>query len=307
MFAFSTNRPVSAERMTVLPQRLLRRIVMLTALIAASAGLAVGMMAGHYLVPRTIISAAQADQALQLHVIGELGKLSVSLNQIAPRVQRLSAEADKLRDFEERLHVRPIRPSHPLPDQALSLDAEGGPEQAPRPCIAESHTARALAGQISCMQEILDVLESELGRHETAWARYPGRFPVTAARFGSPFGNRIDPFTHHLAFHPGIDLVAPIGTFILATAAGRVSFAGWKPGYGNVVEIDHGRGFTTRYGHASRLLVYPGQRVLAGDRIAEVGSTGRSTGPHLHFEVLRDGLQTNPAEYLALFSGLSHD
>jgi murein DD-endopeptidase MepM/ murein hydrolase activator NlpD len=130
--------------------------------------------------------------------------------------------------------------------------------------------------------------------------------PADGARFGSPFGNRSDPFTHRLSFHPGIDLVAKTGTPIMAAAGGRVVFAGEKAGYGNAVEIDHGNGLMTRYGHASRIVAHVGDLVLPRQHIADVGSTGRSTGPHLHFEVLVNGAPVNPVDYLALFAPAPH-
>ena len=120
-------------------------------------------------------------------------------------------------------------------------------------------------------------------------------------RLGSPFGNRRDPFHNRLRFHSGIDLKAPTHTPILASAGGRVTYSGQKPGYGNVIEIDHGNDLVTRYGHASRLVAKQGDLVLPRQHIANVGSTGRSTGPHLHFEVLQSGEPVDPWEYLRLF------
>ena len=139
-----------------------------------------------------------------------------------------------------------------------------------------------------------------------AWATIPGRVPLEGARFGSAFGNRVDPFNSRLSFHSGVDLVAPMGTPILATAGGRVIYAGEKDGYGNVVEVDHGNGLVTRYAHASRVIVREGDVVLPRQHIADVGSTGRSTGPHLHMEVLENGAPVNPAGYLGLFDGHPH-
>lgn len=102
------------------------------------------------------------------------------------------------------------------------------------------------------------------------------------------------------SFHKGVDFGAPTGTPIYATGAGVVSYSGWRTGYGKLVEIDHGNGYVTRYGHASRLLVEVGEQVQANQHIAAVGNTGDSTGPHLHYEVLYQGQHKNPATYLAL-------
>ena len=126
----------------------------------------------------------------------------------------------------------------------------------------------------------------------------PSRYPIAGARISSGFGNRRDPFTKRLARHTGVDLSAPRGTPILASAGGTVRYAGYRRAYGNTVEIDHGRGLVTRYAHASKVLVRAGQVVLPEQAIAMVGSTGRSTGPHLHFEVLRNGTYVEPMNYL---------
>lgn len=127
----------------------------------------------------------------------------------------------------------------------------------------------------------------------------PVHKPLAAAtRTSSTFGNRKDPFTGRLAFHSGIDYAAPRGTTVLSAGAGTVTFVGHLSGYGNVVEISHGNGLVTRYGHLSAFIAKEGQKVSTGTPIARVGSTGRSTGPHLHFEVRRGDTAVNPARYL---------
>ena len=127
----------------------------------------------------------------------------------------------------------------------------------------------------------------------------PSRLPVESADLVSSFGNREDPLTGRRAFHAGLDFAAERGTLIRAAAGGKVTYAGFRSDYGWVVEIQHGNGLSTRYAHASRLLVKTGALVMPGDRIAAVGSSGRSTGPHLHFEVLRNGEAADPRHYLA--------
>ena len=158
----------------------------------------------------------------------------------------------------------------------------------------------------------LDRIDSDLDRIDASLAlvtgrttesdlagmAYPSRYPIPGARISSGFGNRRDPFTNRLARHTGLDMPAPVGTAILASAGGRVRYAGFQRAYGNVVEIDHGDGLVTRYAHASKLLVRKGQVVLPEQPIARVGSTGRSTGPHLHFEVMQNGNLVQPLRYL---------
>jgi hypothetical protein len=119
-------------------------------------------------------------------------------------------------------------------------------------------------------------------------------------RTSSGFGNRNDPFTRRKAFHAGIDFPAPTGTTVLSAGAGTVTFVGQKSGYGKVVEVSHGKGLITRYAHLSAYLVTEGETVLTGTPIARVGSTGRSTGPHLHFEVRRNDRPVDPRSYLAV-------
>jgi murein DD-endopeptidase MepM/ murein hydrolase activator NlpD len=127
----------------------------------------------------------------------------------------------------------------------------------------------------------------------------PVRRPLTGeAEVSSPFGYRPDPFLGRPALHPGVDLVEPYGSTVKATGAGRVVHAGPMGGYGNMVEIDHGNGLATRYGHMSEVLVEEGQEVQAGATLGRLGSTGRSTGPHLHYEVRVDGEPVDPTRFL---------
>lgn len=127
----------------------------------------------------------------------------------------------------------------------------------------------------------------------------PSDKPVKTAEFTSGYGTRTDPFRGGAARHQGIDLAAPIGTPIYATADGTVLEAGFNHGgYGNLIKVDHGRGIETRYGHLSRILVSPGQRITRGQLIGHMGSTGRSTGSHLHYEVRIDGRAVNPIPFM---------
>ena len=126
----------------------------------------------------------------------------------------------------------------------------------------------------------------------------PSIQPLPNATFTSAFGVRSDPFRGSAAMHAGIDLASPSGTPIYATADGVVDRAEWFGGYGNMVEIDHGKGVSTRYGHMSRIATQDGKRIKRGDLIGYVGSTGRSTGNHLHYEVRIDGRAVNPVPFL---------
>jgi murein DD-endopeptidase MepM/ murein hydrolase activator NlpD len=146
---------------------------------------------------------------------------------------------------------------------------------------------------------LLDRTLSDIEALRRSAAALPLRMPLTPRFISSAFGYRQDPFLHRPALHAGIDMVAPEGTRVAATAPGIVASAGWAAGYGLLVEVKHADGVSTRYGHLSAVLVAPGQRIAAGTAIGRVGSTGRSTGPHLHYETRRNGAAVDPAPYLA--------
>jgi len=144
------------------------------------------------------------------------------------------------------------------------------------------------------LSELVDILEEQ----RLFYLSTPSVLPVKGW-ISSKFGYRISPFTNRRVFHEGVDIASMYGSNVKATANGLVIFAGYKPGYGNMVSIDHGFGFVTRYGHNSKLLVKVGDRVSKGDVIAKVGSSGKSTGPHCHYEVLINGVPVNPLKFVA--------
>jgi murein DD-endopeptidase MepM/ murein hydrolase activator NlpD len=158
--------------------------------------------------------------------------------------------------------------------------------------------------QMSQRSDAFNVLENELLDKTLKARQIPTAQPVEGVN-GSGYGTRIDPFTGRSAFHQGIDFSAPTGTEIRSAAGGVVITSEWHPGFGNLVEIDHGNDLVTRYAHASKVLVKAGDLIKRGQKIAEVGSTGRSTGAHLHFEVLVNGEAQNPMKFLAAGSQLS--
>lgn len=156
-----------------------------------------------------------------------------------------------------------------------------------------------LAEEIDYKEIQLDALGSLLSGRRKAPAGYLANMPVRKGYTTSRYGYRTDPFTGRTAFHAGIDFAGPEGTDVFAVAPGIVTFAGAKSGYGNVVEINHGDGMSTRYAHARNLVVKMGDMVSKDQLIAYMGSTGRSSGPHLHYEVMRNGTQVDPATYIA--------
>ena len=151
----------------------------------------------------------------------------------------------------------------------------------------------AASRQETSLQMLIEYFEDKRSLYASTPSVWPVRGWVT-----SPFGNRISPFSGILTFHEGLDIAAQTGTPIVAPADGVVIKAGFGTGYGNMVEISHGYGIKTIYGHNSRLNVKPGQRVKRGDVIAYLGDSGSSTGPHLHYEVRVNGLPVNPVRYL---------
>lgn len=170
---------------------------------------------------------------------------------------------------------------------------------------ADSMTLQDLDGELQRFSrsveqraDYLTIIEAEVMSQQVRQALLPNSKPVADGFVGSGFGWRTDPFTGQMTKHEGIDFAAPPGTPIHAAAGGVVVLAERHPEYGNVVEIDHGNQLMTRYAHALRIAVRPGDLVKRGQKIAEVGSTGRSTGPHLHFEVLLRGVAQNPSRFL---------
>jgi murein DD-endopeptidase MepM/ murein hydrolase activator NlpD len=170
---------------------------------------------------------------------------------------------------------------------------------------ARSLTMQELQGEMAALDQRssskidwLTAVESRLFELKIQSSMVPTEEPVKAGRVGSPFGYRIDPITGHSALHTGLDFPADIGTPIMAAAGGVVVVQEFHHAYGNMVEIDHGNDLITRYAHASTVVVKKGDIVKRGQLIAKVGTTGRSTGPHLHFEVLVSGVPQDPRPFL---------
>jgi murein DD-endopeptidase MepM/ murein hydrolase activator NlpD len=218
------------------------------------------------------------------------------INAIAARVGELQAQAN-------RLNALGVRLTH---DGKLS-DGEFNFDRVPGMGGAEAVTdvkQKDLLGDLDALQvqfeqsgRQLSVLESMMFNQQLELTSTPSRAP-SKGYITSGFGTRSDPFNGGRAHHMGIDFDANIGDPVSAAAGGVVTYAGVKNGYGNVVEVDHGNGYSTLYGHNSRLLVRAGDVVRAGQTIAKAGSTGRSTGPHVHFEVHVDGRPVNPRPFL---------
>ena len=155
----------------------------------------------------------------------------------------------------------------------------------------------------STRNDLMTAIESRLFEQKIKKLMIPTQAPVPDASTGSGFGWRIDPFTGMSAMHEGLDFPAPVGTPVLSAAGGVVVTQETHPNYGFYIEVDHGNEVLTRYAHLSRSVVKKGDLIKRGQKLAEVGSSGRSTGPHLHFEVLVRGIAQNPQKFLAMGSG----
>ncbi len=272
-------------------------VLLLTGLIIlAAAGLQVAIL---HQTPASVTSALsrslfQDEQANQkIYQRNSLDTLAMKLGEMQARVQRLDALGGRL------VQITGMKPAEFQFDKP---PAQGGP------LVTLSNSAMTVASltqQLDTLGYLVDdradklmALETLLMQNKLNKALLPSIPPISNGFYTSNFGWRTDPFTGHNAMHEGVDYMAMEGTPIRASAGGVVVFSDVHPQYGNMVEIDHGNDIVTRYAHASKLLVKVGQVVRRGDKIAEVGSTGRSTGNHLHFEVRYRGTAQNPVRFL---------
>jgi murein DD-endopeptidase MepM/ murein hydrolase activator NlpD len=222
-----------------------------------------------------------------------------NLDVMAKRVGEMQARMVQVESLLER--VAPLAGIN-VQDVKLAPGTGGGDLFVGRALSAEELDAalQSLSGSVDSRVDLLTVVESRLFDQRLKNMMLPTAQPVPGSHLGSHFGWRIDPFTGRSALHAGLDFQAPQGTPILAAAGGVVMVQEFHVGYGNMIDIDHGNGLVTRYAHASQTFVSKGEIVKPGQKIAAVGSTGRSTGPHLHFEVLVEGVPQDPQRFFAM-------
>lgn len=228
--------------------------------------------------------------------VGELQAKLLKLEAVGDRVSGLAGiKAEELRALDDAGKALPS-----APPVRLGPVAGGGPFVPTQGGSAEqlNQLMSLLDSQADRSGDVFVLVESRLLERRLEMLMVPSIAPVEAA-VGSGFGFRVDPFNRRAALHTGLDFPAPTGTPIHAAAGGRVIEAEHNGAYGLALEIDHGNGLVTRYGHTSQILVKPGDVVRRGQQVALVGNTGRSTGPHLHFEVLLSGVPQDPAKFLA--------
>ncbi|MGV8934842.1 MAG: M23 family metallopeptidase [Gallionellaceae bacterium] len=233
------------------------------------------------------------QQKQQAYTRESLDTMAISLGQMQARLLRLDSLGSRL-----------VKIAGMKPDEIdfSKLPAQGGMYV---PAGEQDISLSSMNKQLGSLSALMTDRGDKLAALETLLQQDRLRnkmlnvsAPVTSGYFSSNFGWRVDPFTGKNAMHEGVDYVVPLGTPIHAAASGMVVYAGWHPDFGNLVEIDHGNDILTRYAHASKLYVHVGQVVKRGQLISLVGSTGRSTGNHLHFEVRFKGLAQNPVRFL---------
>lgn len=220
----------------------------------------------------------------------------VEVNALAARVGELQAQANRLNALGERL-TRLGQLEDGEFDFGLDVGVGGAGEAEDMPKGKLVEHLEDLDQQLDGSGEQLSVLESLLSDQQLMMASVPSGKPIDSY-ITSHYGYRADPFRGGRKFHAGIDFEADVGDPVNAVAAGVISYSGNRSGYGYTVEIDHGNGYMTRYAHNSRLIRKVGEPVRAGQQIAKAGSTGRSTGAHVHFEVWRNGKTVNPYHFL---------
>jgi murein DD-endopeptidase MepM/ murein hydrolase activator NlpD len=299
-FVMIATGATSRSRVRTFSVRPLIAIAGIAALALLASGGALGYWLAEELPFRTLATTsadgarvAATEPAALPFTLEQLGAISARLFRLESEAAQLSRKLGTTRGDASPAVPRPPSATEP----AAPTGASGGPFLPAQTSAADLGTLDAQLGRVE--QQIASVA-SAAAQHSLELMRLPTRLPIPGAELTSKFGNRSDPFMHRHAFHAGLDFAARAGTPIASAAGGIVAFAGFKRDYGWVVEIDHGNGLATRYAHASELLVRAGEVVVPGERIAMVGSTGRSTGPHLHFEVLRAGDHVDPRRYLGL-------
>jgi murein DD-endopeptidase MepM/ murein hydrolase activator NlpD len=236
----------------------------------------------------------EEKNAIESSYRSRLHELQNQLTQLTERIIEMKALKDRFADL-----------ATPAPVKRLSPDA-GNKGGAYQPIAFQLVPQKTLVdeldhvlGNTSSMQQGIKKLEHSW-REQYEWlSQLPTGSPIqNQLGLSSNFGTRLDPFTNLLAQHPGIDFSAPSGTPIIASGNGKVTAVGYDAAYGHFLEISHSDGFASKYAHARKIHVQQGQAVQRGQIIAEVGSTGRSTGPHLHYEITHHGKHVNPMQFL---------
>jgi murein DD-endopeptidase MepM/ murein hydrolase activator NlpD len=253
--------------------------------------------------PPVIISALKTELLEQRQSIDEARRAnSENIDALAMRLGRLQSHVIRLDALGERLTKIAHLDNGEF--DFTSQPGQGGPENETLETSTSVDPA-GFAATLDSLTEQLDNRAQQLALLETMLMNrglqdevVPAGRPITSGWLSSYFGIRTDPFTGKKERHKGLDFAGKLGSDVVAVASGVVTWAGRRYGYGNLVEINHGNGYSTRYGHNDKITVKVGDAVKKGQIIAKMGSTGRSTGPHVHFEVLHKGKQVDPMSYI---------
>ena len=294
-----SNRMTTARTIIVTPRLILALLTGLFALMLALSSLFSYVTVRHaaeiqlpFLQKLIRAITFEDSQRNQEYVQENLKVMATKLGEMQAQLIRLDSLGDRLAT-QTGVHLDEDKP-------AKVKDGRGGPLILSAEVSTDElgRALDALALQVEKRTDTLSMIESQLFDERVRKNFLPTTLPVNVQWNASAFGWRVDPFTGMRAMHEGVDFPAEVGTPIVAAAAGRVIYAERHPEYGYLIEIDHGNDLTTRYAHASKLLVKEGDVVKRGQLIAQVGSTGRSTGPHLHFETRFRGEAQNPNRFL---------
>ncbi len=238
------------------------------------------------------LRAQTANAAQALSAADRADQLFVKLNRALKSIE--TEQLDNVKSLAENAYETAGAIAEALEGAGIKVAVGYGEQDVGGPLVA-SAGAQLFDDEV---RELDDAL-SQLSEVKRQAGQMPLANPAPGTQVSSGFGTRRDPFLGRLAHHSGIDFRATRGTSVRATGAGRVVKAGWNGGYGRMVEVDHGNGLTSRYAHMSKILVEEGQTVTTGTIVGKVGSSGRSTGPHLHYEVRKSGAAVNPTRFIA--------
>lgn len=278
-----------------------RQLMFSCAIISLFAGLLVssGYWYGTTQAAANELAALEQDISRQKTLINDARQSAESgLDALAARLGQMQANVIRMNALGERL-VKMAK----LDAKEFNFDdvpSYGGPNETDGIVSIDLDNIIAnLDNQLTSREAQLKVLEEIIMNRQLRKETRPGGRPILKGWTSSHFGKRADPFSGKIAMHKGMDFAGKEGSEIIAVADGVVTWAGDRYGYGNLVEINHGNGYATRYGHNAKILVKVGDSVEKGEAISNMGSTGRSTGPHVHFEVLKNDRQINPAKFVA--------
>jgi murein DD-endopeptidase MepM/ murein hydrolase activator NlpD len=293
------DRHAEVKRFRLEKRWVIQALAALAVLVVVAAAMTV-----HYVM---VVSAAQENPALREENL----KLKSELAVIREQLDHISGTLDRVERFDQKLRAitllsDPQRNLAMGPTVAQPLDSTGAgandangfvrakPGDTPQ---ALTQKLEKLSAEATRQEQSLQELQAYFQEQRSLLASVPSVWPVRGW-VTSDFGSRLDPYTSERVMHAGIDIAGPFGKEIIAPADGTVVFAGLEGGYGNVLVVDHGYGIKTRYGHLASINVKPGEKVKRGDVLAMLGNTGRSTGPHLHYEVRVNGVAQNPRKFI---------